>query len=88
MAITTVIEPSMMNSHSQAGLPPAPSIRAVIPAAMSPENAVAIMLPPYKIATRGGSSARVYQQLMRTNTAGRNGAARAVSMKSTLQKAE
>lgn len=90
-AMTIVIEPSMIKSHSssksdvlrttefgeqltQAGLPNLPSILAMMPAAMSPPNALASMFAPYKKAILGGSSVLLYQQLIKKNTPGKNGA--------------
>lgn len=54
-----------VRGRTHAGLPPLPSMRETMPAAMSPPNALASMLLPYKMAILGGSSARLYQQLIK-----------------------
>lgn len=46
IAMAMVMAPSMINSHSQAGRFSLFSIRLMMPAAMSPPNALASMLAP------------------------------------------
>jgi hypothetical protein len=45
----------------------------MIPAAIKPPKALANMFAPYRIAIRGGSSERLYQQDSSRKTPGRNG---------------
>ena len=51
-ATTTVMAPSMMNSHFQAGRPALPYILDRIPAEMRPEKALLMILPEKSSAVR------------------------------------
>lgn len=61
-AMATVMAPSTMKSQRQARRPRRPSILAVIPAVIKPENAPLISEPEYSNEVRSASSLRVYQQ--------------------------
>lgn len=70
-AITTVIHPSMMNSHLHALRPNVPSMFFVIPAAIRPEKAPEMSDPEYSIAVLNPSSFRVYHELKKYRQPGK-----------------